>query len=234
MAKKSDKLKALRSIDDAMKVYATGTSKLHREIRSCLRILQAERKALTLVFDKRCNARVTAEHALAETTIREANEALEAQRGHHAENLKTGHKDLVNLSKTWLKVAERQTDIAKTVIASREKLTHLENSIDSQFETWIDDLISATVRGLKDEGSLETAMSIVSAGLIVAGATGGTSIAIAAAIASAALLAREMKARLTRVQRATARDREAVREEAALELMQAVARLCADWRTILK
>lgn len=222
-----------KAIESELKAYANPASTLHRTIRKCLLELQVNQQALDQLFTDRRTERAATDAAFASKEIRTAEEALAAQRALNAKHKTLGDPTLASFSANLLTVAEQRLKSARERVASTQAATRVADAMDVMLNDWVNELITHSVQALHDDASLDKALAIASGGLILAGLTGGTSLAVASAIGSVVLLAREVKANLTKAGRTSRRDREAAREEMALKLLQIVSQLAAEWRLIL-
>lgn len=235
MANPSKPPAALAAIDATLLAYQAPVSDLHRDIRQTLLALRSQCLSLQSLFAQRHADRTSADLSLALTTRARATAMLNAQRTLHAQHQAQSpqNAELLAQSARWLQVAEEGMKVAETHIAASAAQARLQDTADEVAGNWFNGLLACAVDGLRDDASLKKGLAIASGGLIVAGVAGGPLTAIAAALASAALLANDVRQFLTRKERVKEHDAATAREEDALHLLHALGRLCHDWLDIL-
>lgn len=228
----TSKSKVTKVIDKALRTYADPVSVAHREIRRTLLLAQTSTRSLSQAFAKRSATRIAADKSQEERSLAEAMSNLGNQRLVYDQSKSTGSPELICMTEAFLKAAELRVNSVKMESAWRASVTAGANSIDEQFEAWLNKLMALSVEALSDSAALEKALALASAATILGGLDGGA-LAILSTLASAALLAREVMENATEKGRTSKRDQEIAREEAALILIQATLRVATDWESIL-
>lgn len=232
MTKRSEQVDCMRAIDDALVVYASPSSALHREIRDELLRVRASLQFIAQTYSERRAAREAADRAWEQRASAAAAQGLEEQLRLHEKNKALGSPELTAMSEDSLMFAKLRVEQVKKQSAWLQAMTEFANSMDAGLQTWVENLTTLSVRALFDDAALERALAFASATTIVAGLDGGT-LAIMAAAAAAALLARDVWKNATRKGRASRRDKDLAREEAAKKLLEAARRVASDWQAIL-
>ena len=222
-------------IDEALQRFANPESESHRRVRRALLELRTLSATLDQFYEGKASASQREDDHYAASERKMALEALAAQKDLTAQTKRlTSNPSTIALSEAYLTFAERQVEVTESVIEARGALTAQANSMDAHFRKMKNDLIELSIAGLSDDISLNAALTLVSGGLIAAGVLGGPYTAVAAAVGSAALLAKDIRDRLIRSRQTKGQDRDAARVEAAINLMRVVAQMIRDWLDLLR
>lgn len=222
-----------KAIERALERYATPTGPSQRQVGKLLKQLQARRAALAEVFGERASSReadalrVNEAVALCEESRDSAKAWLEAAR-------KLGDPQGVDLAELGLKEAEGWVGIARAQGQLANSTAAVVNHEDRVLFDWLDGLIDGAVNALFDDRSAEVVMATVSGGLIIAGVTGPVGLALAAAAASALVLATDVKKKLGRAEAARVEGLAEERMASAITLIALMNEISDRWLTILR
>jgi len=223
-----------KAIEKALRRFSNPRSDLHRRVQKSLNRLEKVHLNLLGAFKQRAIEREAQVAKSKHESLASANASLKRQQKQYEQHKRMGNRQLTDVAETLLKVAEQQVETAKKCAEWQESLAAEETKIDEGYFNWIDQFISQAVESLFSDAAADSAIALLSGGLILAGVTGGTSVAIAAAVGSAMILANDIKAKLTPKGRAAAEDRETARTETALALIDCSTSLAKHWLVIVQ
>ncbi len=211
------------------KPFAAPESDLNKRVRTSLVALGKSHTELAARFVMRATQRQQQAATARTASLADAIAALEHVRKVGAEMRKLGNKSLITTAEAQQTFAERHVDMVRQDKLSNT-LIAIANTTDNHFRDWYDKLVILAVQALSEDTVSDKAVGLLSGGLILVGVAGGPVAAALAAVASAALLFGDLRAKGDKIANA---DREAARRERAIVLLD-VARGIADrWLIIL-
>lgn len=233
MAIKQPQLRSPKVIDEEIKPFLQASASHQIRVRRSLSSLRSTSREVFEAFEKRRTAREQTDSAHEAKALQDAQSALEMQTKINEYNVSLGNAELSKISNLNLEIAKGAVEMAKASAKWRRSVTQQADRIDSELQAWLDELVALSASAVSDDTSLEKALALASGGLIIAGVLGGPATALGAAIASAALLARDVAQGTTKTGRAASRDKAELREQQAIVLMDHVSGLCKSWKVAL-
>lgn len=211
------------------KPFVAPESDLNKRVRTSLLALRTSHAELAARFAMRATQRQQQAEAVRIASLADALAALENTRKSVVDMQKLGNKSLIATAEAQQTFAERHVDMVRQDKVS-STLIAVANTNDNHLRDWHDQLVILAVQTLSDDTVSDKAVGLLSAGLILVGVAGGPVAATGAALASAALLVGDLRAKCGKI---TDADSEAARRERAIALLDIAKNIADRWLTIL-
>lgn len=229
----ANRLRSHKVIDKELKPFAKASGLHQTKVRESLNKLRSSSAAVFEAFSQRSAARAHADSLRETQALQHAKEAVRLQKQIYQSCVAASDAEQCKTSRIFLEFAEGGVKLVKEDARWQRAVSQQADLVDSKLAVWMDDLVALSASAVSDDTALEKALALASGALILAGALGGPTTVIGAAIASAALLARDVAKGATKTGRAAARDVAEVRELKAILLMDKVSSLCERWHAVL-
>lgn len=224
---KTNTVTAQKTIDLELKAISKSTNKTHKAIYQHLASLKSHSAVIDQLFIDRANDRIENHKKEAQRALHNARKMLKStQKTYDSIIIQNNSINsntatiLLDNAKNWVGVIESQNNM-------NENLVNRINDLEAQFNDWIQELIIRVAKSWHNDENLMNALNfIVSVSLITLGVSGplGTLIGTLASNVLNQLNIRKQVAK---------RDSDSLREEAALQMMEEVDKLCESWELIL-
>lgn len=220
-------------IDSELKAISKSTNKTHKAIYQNLDSLKSHSEVIDQLFTNRANDRIKNQRIEAQRGIRTAKKMLKSTQEAYNSIIIQNNSINSNTAAVLLDNAKNWVGVIESKNKMNENLINEVNNIEAQFNDWIQELIMQVAKAWRNDENLNNALNfIVSVGLITLGVSGPLG-ALVGTLASIVLLASKVLSQLNISKQVAKRDSDALREEAALQMMNEVVKLCDCWELIL-